>query len=44
MYLYTQLPFTDERKTHNLEIAMRAALCTGICNTESTEHFAQNLV
>ena len=44
MYLYTLLPFTDERKTHNLEIAMRAALCIGIYNTESTEHFAQNLV
>jgi len=44
MYLYILLPFPDERKTHNLEIAMRAALCISLYSTESTEHFAQNLV
>lgn len=44
MYLYTVLPFPDERKTHNLEIAMRAALCISLYNAESTEQFAQNLV
>jgi hypothetical protein len=44
MYRYTALPFPDERKMHNLEIAMRAALCITIDNTESTEQFSQNLV
>jgi hypothetical protein len=42
MYLYTLLPFPDERKKHNLEIAMCAALSTGLYNAESTEYFHKN--
>jgi hypothetical protein len=44
MYLYTLLPFPEEREKHYLEIAMRAALCISLYNTESTEQFSQNLV
>jgi hypothetical protein len=44
MYLYTLRPFPEERKKHILEIAMPAALCTSLNNTESTEQFSQNLV